>query len=394
MRRILFDLTFVLLLAFTAAAFPRSAVKAESSVTAYDLIAMVNSIRTGSYGLPALIEDATLDAEAQWTAEEMAAIGAHDHLKYLGYADASVRAAGLGFGGGKTVFVTENWYGGYTATISDIQIGWSDEQHMYPMTKAQYTYVGAGVATASDGMTYYILQAGSISGEVAAATSSVNVTTDTSAGTEAAVTSNWLSPVYTTTPSADGMIYHVVKANQTLFYIALAYGVTVDSLVELNNLDSADDIYEGQTLTINFAPLATATITPTPTSIYPTRTPTNTPIPATPTPAMTATPTPRPSIFAAMPKFDRGILGLLLVVLSGLGLLIVVFINFFKPTKKPAKEPAQPVAAEPVKAPAPAPKKSTTSGSVKKPSGDAAKKPLSKTGKTTESKTNPKTTKK
>lgn len=374
MRRLFFTLLLIILV-LSAAVPPRQTVKADSTVTAYDLIAMVNSIRTGSYGLPALVENSILNAEAQWTAEEMAAIGAKNHLAFLGYSDASTRAADWGFGSGKVVFVTENWYGGYYADIGDIQSGWADTEHMYPMTKSQYVYVGAGVATASDGFTYYVLQAGNIAGETSASYSSSDSytypTNDTTSNS-----SEYISPVYTNTPSADGMVYHIVQANQFLFDIALAYGVTTDYLVELNGLASADDIYEGETLKIGYAPTNTPTATATNTPEYPTRTPTD---PGTPTPYLTATPTPMPSLLDQLPDFDRGTFGFLLVIVSGIGLLLVIFFNFAKPIKRSVIEPKPEPEAPPEKKPVKKPVKKAPA----KPAGEPIDVPIKTSKKTT-----------
>jgi LysM repeat protein len=367
MRRFIFNFLLILTLASGMLAFPEAPVKAQSNVSAGDLIALVNSIR-GAYGLPALVENSILNSECQWTAEEMASINASTHLAYLGYSGASERAVDWGFGSGKLVFVTENWYGGYTATLGDIESGWADELHMYPMTKAEYVYVGAGVATASNGMTYYVLQAGYISGEEAP-TSSGGSSSGSPSATQSDLSSEWLAAVYTTTPSADGMIYHKVQANQTLFYIALAYNVTTDYLVELNGLDSADDIYEGQLLKIMDAPTPTPTATFTVTPDYPTRTPTS---PMTPTPAFSPTPTPKPPLIERLPKFDRGSFGFLLVIISAIGLAAVLFINFFKPKQK-----SPPAVVKEVEKETP----STTSAKVRQA---PVKKPTKKVVKSTE----------
>ena len=343
------------------AAIPEGKVKAADTITAYDLIALVNGIRTGTYGLPALVEDPTLNDVAQWTAEEMASIDASNHLYFLGYPGVSERAAQFGFGGGSTVFVTENYYKGYYATLSNIASGWADPDHMLPMVKSSYTYVGAGTATDSNDMTYYVLVAGYIAGQSVVATSS-NLSTSPAVSTDGTATNNWIAAVTTSTPSADGMIYHVVAANQFLSDIAAAYGVTVDYLVEQNSLTSADAIYVGQTLVIKPAPVATITPTLTPTEIYPTSTPT---LEMTPTLAYTRTPTPKPSLLERLPEFDRGTFGFLLVILSGIGLAAVLMVNFIKLPRKP-KTPAEPESAK-------SPEKIPEKGPAKKPAAKTLK---------------------
>lgn len=365
MRRKLLTTLLIFVLSLALAAVPEGKVKAADTVTAYDLIALVNGIRTGTYGLPALVEDPILNSVAQWTAKEMASIDANTHLIYLGYPGVTERAANFGFGGGSTVFVTENYYKGYYATINNIASGWADPDHMLPMVKSAYTYVGAGTATDSNGMTYYVLVAGYIASQSVVATSS-NLSTTPSISTDSAATNNWIAAVTTSTPSADGFIYHVVVANQFLSDIAAAYGVTVDYLVTQNNLTSADAIYVGQTLVIKPAPTATITPTLTPTEIYPTGTPT---MAMTPTPAYTRTPTPRPSLLERLPEFDRGTFGFLLVILSGIGLAAVMMVNFIKFPKKPRKptEPAKLPEKAPEKVPAKKPAAKTLKEQAHKP---------------------------
>jgi LysM repeat protein len=379
MRRLIFATLIIFLLTLSAAAVPTQKVQADSGVTAYDLIAMVNSIRTSTFGLPALVENSILDQATQWTADEMVRINADDHLYYLGYAGASARAANqFGFGGGKTVFVTENWCRGYNATLSYIQNCWNDEEHLWPMDKPEYTYVGAGTATTSDGHVYYVLQAGYMSGENAATSAVIGGSMPPAgSGTTTSVAadlSDWVAAVYTSTPSPDGMIYHKVQANQMLSNIALAYGVSVDYLVQLNNLTSADAIYAGQILTIKSAPTATVTPTLTPTEIYPTHTPT---LELTATPYLTRTPTPKPTLLEQLPKWDRQTFGLLLVILSLPTLLLVIFKSFLNPHQAVKKGVTEKPEIVPEKKPESKGVKTTTPVQpVKKPALTKDHKPL------------------
>jgi LysM repeat protein len=316
-------------------AIPAKAVRADATVSTTDMIALINSWRTGTFGYPALVENSYLDSCAQWTATEMASTHASTHLALLGYSSASERCAQFGFGGGKTVHVTENFVYDTNLTASALAGYWSDSAHMLPASSAQYLYVGAGIATTSTGEAYYVLQAGGISGE-SAATSSSGAITSLNSSTDAnttADTSQLISPVITSTPNYDGYIYHTVKSGQTLFAIALAYNVTVNYLEQQNGL-SDNLIYVGQSLKIKSAPTPTVTPTFTVTPVYPTHTPTVRPPTKTPTPVLTATATPVPSVMDKLQE-NRPTMGLLLVILSGLGLLVVAFFAFIKPTKTP-----------------------------------------------------------
>jgi uncharacterized protein YkwD len=51
-----------------------------STVSAGEMISMINNLRTGVYGLPALIEDTILDSTAYNTAQQMADSGECKHL--------------------------------------------------------------------------------------------------------------------------------------------------------------------------------------------------------------------------------------------------------------------------------------------------------------------------
>ena len=333
----------VLLMLIVLLAVPRREVLADTPVTTSDMISMMNNLRTGTYGFPALVENASLDSCAQWTATTMASINAYTHLVYLGYDGATARCATFGFGGGKTIVVTENFAYDQAMTMTKLANYWNDAAHMLPASDPQYLYVGAAVASASNGTVYYVLQAGAISGETVASTpySSGTQSSGDTVASPTSGTSQYMSPVITSTPNYDGNIYHTVQYGQTLFDIALAYNITLAYLKSENGLTS-DNVQAGTTLLIKPAPTSTVTPTPTSTLVYPTRTPTFTPQPKTPTPVLTATPTPVPSLMESLPKFDRGSFGILLVILSGLGLAALIFFNFGK-SKKLSEVPAPPV---------------------------------------------------
>src|SRR5512140_3542112 len=82
-----------------------------SQASAYDLILAMNTLRV-SYGLPALIEDPIIDAVAQSTAATMAANNLSWHI-----GNVRGRLAAAGYGGGGTVWATENFavYSGGTS---------------------------------------------------------------------------------------------------------------------------------------------------------------------------------------------------------------------------------------------------------------------------------------
>ncbi len=130
-----------------------------SQVSAYELIIAMNTLRV-AYGLPALVEDPIVNAVAQSTAQIMAANNMSWHI-----GDVRGRLAAAGYGGGATVWATENFAVGWGGMgIDEIMAVWADPDHMRPAVEAAYCHVGAGIATVNN-KTYYILQAAYVSGQ-------------------------------------------------------------------------------------------------------------------------------------------------------------------------------------------------------------------------------------
>jgi LysM repeat protein len=320
MKRTIFPVILAVVLSFGFLAAFSTPVQS-GNVSAGDLIALVNSIRTAN-GLPALIEDGTLDGTAQWTAQYMADNNLSNHI-----GNVAGRVAAAGFGGGGTVFATENWARFNPGTIDQIAAVWSDSAHMIPMTDPNYTHIGAGVAQGSTGIVYIVHAA-----YRAGASGGTGTTTGTT-GTKAPVISQVMEPVITSTSYPDGAVVHIVGPGQTLWSIAVAYGVHINEIQQMNGLVGSTTIYNGMKLIIKNAPTPTITPSSTSTSVRPTRTatsrlPTKT---ATPyyTPTATATPTPEPLI-KGLPKLDRRTLGVGIIALCALGLGAVLLVNFRK----------------------------------------------------------------
>ncbi len=290
-------------------------------MTGADMIALMNSWRSG-YWSNALIESAALDQCAQATADEMNRIGAGGHLVAYGYPSASVRCADYGFVGR----VTENWAADSRMSIDLLASYWADYDHMLPATDQQYTYVGVGISG-----NYYVLHAGTGTSSNSPAVSNSTATLMTDGSTPIVV--NTVNAFPTSTPDLDGTIWHVVKANDTLYTIAVNYGVTIEAIKLLNSMTS-NDIYVGNTLKISLKPTPTITPTRTATVMMPSRTPTQTLMPTTPSPTRTLTPTPTPTKTSVFQKIDRQYLGFGLLVLSAAGFFVVLFFFFLRPRFK------------------------------------------------------------
>ena len=143
-----------------------------------------------------------------------------------------------------------------------------------------------------------------------------------------------LSPVVTSTPGQDGIIIHTVKYGETLYTISEAYGVPIDQILRNTGLNlSTTEIHAGQELLIQTAiePSATPTNTPTQDPGTPTPTqprPTMTPFPSR-TPEPTYTPTTPPSMIHRT-LGDAKHFGIALILVSGLGLILVIYLGFIK----------------------------------------------------------------
>lgn len=218
-----------------------------SNITAHDLIALVNNIRTGN-GLPALEVSSILMSTAQSTAEIMAANRMGWHI-----GDVRGRVMAAGYGGGATAWATENFAIG-PMSLEDLAWMWSDADHMIPMVKPAYQHIGAGVATAADGSVYYIVHAAYTSGSGASSTQPPGST-----GAEpTAPAAQWIIPVVTATPAADGAVIHEVKMGQSLWSIAIAYNTHIVDILRFNQMSPEQQVvWVGQKLNIPVTPQPT-----------------------------------------------------------------------------------------------------------------------------------------
>ncbi len=239
-------LTLLVLLAPLSAAragAPSAPPAQSGGVTAYDLIIAMNTLRV-SYGLPALEEDPIINAVAQGTAEIMAANNMSSHI-----GDVRGRIQAAGYGGGAQVWATENFAVGQSFGIDEIMLAWSDPTHMIPAVNPAYCNIGAGVAKADNGRTYYILQAAYTSAKACGEYKSVGGGSNTTPGGVTGA-SGVIIPVKIAKPDAEGRIFHEVKAGQSFWAIAVAYKITINDLEIWNNLSRQNKLQIGQKLFI------------------------------------------------------------------------------------------------------------------------------------------------
>lgn len=81
----------------------------------------------------------------------------------------------------------------------------------------------------------------------------------------------------TSTPDETGRIIYVVQPNDSCLLIELLTGVKVNQIIQINNLDEACTLREGQQLVLSYYETPTPTVGPSPTTtpILPTATPFN-----------------------------------------------------------------------------------------------------------------------
>lgn len=229
----------ILFLALIVVPFSWSHFAFAQSETAYDLVNTVNELRA-LYGLPPYKIDPWLMEYAQEHSEYQAArqSGTHEH------SDGTL-AMDIG--------LVENVAGGdegvVTVAIVVYEI-WVDWGHRNTLIGYSTGEIGAGLALAKNGQIYYTVEVRP--GEAVAVTPVYE--------TPVSETDTPYEPLITSTPNEDGSIIHIVKYGETLWSIAIAYGVSIDEIRQLNGLGADSTVIQiGQKLLIRMA----YTITPT-----------------------------------------------------------------------------------------------------------------------------------
>lgn len=244
----------VLLFVF-ALAFPQGYARAEqvadsaAQATASELISAVNSLRSAN-GLAPYSVSSILMQTAQAQADYMAATGQVTHTGAGGLSltqrllNAGYPLAGdLSQGG----FRAENIAGGSGMTAAAAVQSWQgDALHLNTMLSPTLTEIGAGVAKVGN-TTYFVI-------DCALPTSSGVPQAYTPAPGEPTVgpysPGDFIVPVVTGTPDETGSVVHEVQYGQTLWAIAIAYGVKIDEIRALNNLGEGTEIYQGDRLLV------------------------------------------------------------------------------------------------------------------------------------------------
>ena len=259
----------------------------------YSLINAVNALRA-SNGLAPYTANSILMSVAQQHAQYMAAVGVSHYGAggstpwQRGLAAGYPLAGDLSLGG----LYSENITAGNNKSVQDAVAEWQgDAPHLNTMLSGSLQEIGAGVALVGD-YVYYVIDCARPTGSgqaqvyVAASTNAPGEGSTPEAGPLLVRT------LFPATPQPDGKIIHLVRPGETLWLIAVSYGVRIADLRKLNNLAEAQGIYPGNKLLIGQAststplpPVATATLLPSQTvsatnTLQPTAT--STPVPVAP----------------------------------------------------------------------------------------------------------------
>lgn len=317
MRRVVQRLIRLIVILTLASAVFTKPVQAQAG-SAAELINTVNALRQ-NLDLTPYVVDSYLMGFAQSHSDYMAFLGRWTHTRADG-------TTSYDYG------IKENVAMGSNMSVQHcVYTIWSDWVHWQTMTAHASGRVGAGVAMA-DGIVYYTLNVLPNFAEV-----SQPVTASSVSQPVAPSTSNQLvivSQVITATPNEDGSIIHTVSYGETLWTISEAYEIPIDQILTNSGLSQGTtQVLEGQDLIIvpPADPTATPTATNTPTPLTPTPTqprPTMTPFP-TRTPMPSPTPTTPPSTLQRVFSDGRNV-GLVLILASGLGLILVLYLGFVK----------------------------------------------------------------
>ena len=308
---------------------PKAAVAQAGS--AYEVLAEINRLRIAN-GMAPLSENQYLNLAAQNHANWIAVTLQGGHTGEGGSSPAD-RALAVGYGGGATVSVTENWARGPGLTASScVYDMWAPSSaHINNMLTTWHNEFGAGVALDSQGMTVYVVKFGHVVGSAPLQPPSVP-------SGPASTPAPMIQPVATAQPNSDGSVVHVVQFGQTLWTIAEAYEISMVKLLEQNYLTEESAIFPEQKLLILPANAKIEEepaeeeleVTPTPTeapTTTPTRTPTRTPQnnPDAVTPTLTETPNPRGNILVNIFSGESLWVGIGLVAVSVFGIALLFF---------------------------------------------------------------------
>ena len=277
---------------------------------AYSLVEAVNALRA-EIGRTHYEVSPILMSTAQAQADYMASMGYITHLGPGGITTTNrLLAAGYPLAGDLSLggIRSENIVGGTEMSVGEAITNWKgDDIHYNTMASPNYTQIGAGIATSGNVVFFVIDCARNIGAKAPYVTNTPapKIEGDPSGQNQAAEQTGYVdlsgegplaTSLSTATPEGSGKLFHTVKPGETLWLIAISYGVKIVDIRRLNGLAETDVIYPKEKLLIrqrivvtpvpptpSKTPIATLTLAPRQT-IFPSATITSTDIPVTETP--------------------------------------------------------------------------------------------------------------
>lgn len=146
---------------------------------------------------------------------------------------------------------SENW--AYAASIAELIQAWSmDETHTNTMMSPERSDMGVGIVILKDQIVFVLITALQTRDGRMQSTAYPMLTqaVEINNGTAVAGISQFVKPVKLGTAWPDGDVFHMIEYGQSLWAIAIAYGIKVDQIRAWNNLGQDTIIYEGQVLLV------------------------------------------------------------------------------------------------------------------------------------------------
>jgi uncharacterized protein YkwD len=262
----------------------------------YSLIAEVNALRVATGRIPYVISP-ILMSTAQNQADYMASIETVTHVGPGGITTTErMLAAGYPLAGdiSRGGIRSENITAGPGMTVAEVVESWKgDDIHFNTMTSPNYVEIGAGMAISGEDIYYVIDCARPIGSKIPYVTNTPEPTSEFDIAGQNGTSDNsgylvlpgegpLASSLFTATPDSGGNLYHIVKPGETLWLIAISYGVKIAEIRQLNYMAETDAIYPNEKLLIrqgvivtppppipSMTPQATLTLIPSSTSSPP-----------------------------------------------------------------------------------------------------------------------------
>lgn len=260
MRKTLLSITLLL------AALPAGALAAPvSQGSPGEVMALINDFRAQN-SLPAYQENSILmqiaQGQSDWIASQVTTSDIHAGPDGSRPRD---RAFAAGYGGGQQIFISEIAKYGIGETPQSALGWWKQSPDHYPtLVASTYIEFGCGVSTDGNGRYYYVCVTGYVvGGEYTASSSSGSQ----NSSQPAAVV---MIPVTKADPKPDGSVVHIIRTGQTLWTLAAVYEVSLQQILELNNLPEWAVIFPGDEIMVmpagsmpTVAPTDDPNVTPT-----------------------------------------------------------------------------------------------------------------------------------